>query len=193
MTTVSPHGLICLDDGDYAAVPLMLQANKTTINDTLTAQATALTAYNTPNLYVNTLAANLSSICANCGTPLSDGTLVTTFNNIFRVFPKGWWCMVGSATFQEIGTVNVGSYRRLGVWASITNNFYDITDLYDTVAVATNSGQPDSLNAAGWFYSDGVTAHSCQMVFAHGNTSSNLNVLAGARLTVQYLGTGATL
>jgi hypothetical protein len=92
-----------------------------------------------------------------------------------------------------VGAVNLGSYRRLGVWATFSNNFSDLSALFDTVTVATNSGQPDSLNTAGWFYSDGITARGCQMVFAHGNTSSSLNVLSGARLMIQYLGTGATL
>jgi hypothetical protein len=193
VTTVSPHGLICLDDSDYAAIPLMLQVNKTTINSLLAAQATALTNYNLPELAFSQTTATQGPFAANSGSTLSDGTAVNLITSVGSQFPKGWYSMTATATFQEVGAVTLGSYRRLGCWAAYSNDFSDLTSMFDTVTIATNSGQPDSLNTTGWFYSDGVQNRSCILTFGHGNAGSSLNLLSGARITVEFLGTGVTL
>lgn len=193
MTTVGDRGLICLSDGDYAAIPLMLQANRTTINAELTADAAALTTYANPTIFRQTLGSPQSGIGANSGVQLPDGTAINFVLTSALIYKKGWWDVTGSASYQESGTVTAQSYRRLTIWAKYGSSSSDRRYIYNTIVAATNSGSADSSTTTGWFYSDGVSYMNVILGFGHGNTGSTMTVSAGAQMTIRYLGSGVPL
>lgn len=197
MTSIGDRGLICLDDGDYAALPLMFQNNRGVINAALTSQATLLAGYANATIYRLVLSSNQTGLGANSGITFPDGTACTqilSMSSFSNPFKKGWWEMNTSMSFQEAGAVTNPSYRRTVAWAYITSQqTSDSRFLYEQIQVDTNTASQDCGNVTGWFYSDGVNQMTVSCLFGHGNLASNMTVFAGAVLNVRFLGSGLPL
>lgn len=189
MTVVGDHGLSCLDDSNYAAIALSMQANALAINAAIKTDQAAMTAYG--NRYVRRfVSTSVASGGANSGTTLPDGTgaIQVVLGNL-GVLPQGWYAASGSQTYQEAGAVTAGSYRRSVLLINQGLTQFPPT-LFQATTSATNTASADSMTVNGWFYSDAITLTQVRLMFGHGNTGSSMNVAIGAVLTVRFLSTG---
>jgi hypothetical protein len=186
---VGDHGLICLDGNDYSAVALGMQCNAGAINDSLTDTSATLTAYG--NRYVaRFVSTSTTTGGANSGLGLPDGTgALSVLSPGLGVLPQGWYSASGSMTYQATGAITASSYRRALIMVNFSTSAIP-PSLFQVVTTESGTGTPDSLTVNAWFYSNGVTSTSIQLMFGHGNAASSVTVAVGAVLTLRFLSSG---
>lgn len=207
MSTLTDHGLVCLTDEDYSAVPLAMQADATAVTEATASQSASLTAYNnrpwllaTSTVAVtgaqsltepsyNTSFPGLTVMTQTSGTVQQSG--MASFTSSVPE-PAGWYHVGGFATFQATGAVNTFTRRLLAVqWFHIEN----LTNVYETAiqtCYESNTGG-DAMTVQGMFYADGVNSYTATLYFAHRNSSSTMQVNTGAKLWITYLGSGVNI
>lgn len=204
MTTVFEDGFICLEEGDYAAIPLALQANAALADAALKALDDSIRGYNNRPWAQAITTAN--EIVLNTTTGFIRGQsppglnlsftarTVTTYglSNLptMTIPPSGWYLAGFTATFQATGAVTANSMRTLGLtWSYAINgiNQWDQQAAHDVVE--SNTGG-DSGTVAGLFFADGQRDYTLVPSFNHRNTGSSMQLNAGARYWVTYLGSG---
>lgn len=205
MTTVFDDGLICLDGTDYAAIPLALQSNAAVADAALKAINDSISGYNnrpwaqgvtTGN---NTIAANVDGFIRGESPPglwlqqaantFTSSGLSGSMNNLVLP-PRGWYLAGFTATFQATGAVNVSTTRTLGLtWNYQVNGINQYDQQAAHMVIESNTGG-DAGTVAGMFFADGTRNYTLIASFNHRNTSSSMQVNAGARFWVTYLGSG---
>lgn len=180
--------LDCPDEQNYAAIALQLQETALQAEQCLYDAEVALRAAVNPATIVRTTSIN-QSVAANVKSSIGTISGVTTFANSPRVnvvaistlWEPGVWHVGACITAVASGVVDVESYRQLyiemhkiGTAASIPNKFIAIT-----TETEPNNGQGvDMTNHTTMIIPD--SGWEVQFYFMHGNTSSSVNVNAGA-------------
>jgi hypothetical protein len=199
--------LSCLDDDDYAAIPLSLQSNAVAIDAALTADQASFNAYNN-SPWIQIISTTVSSAYASLNvdytlggqvpgfSAFSGATVNTAFGlspaSLNNVYPAGWWHVGGQATFQATGAVNTFTRRTLGVQLRHVERGISFYDVAIGTCYESNTGG-DGISVSGLFFMDGVHTYFPDLIFAHRNTSSTMTVNAGARMWLTYLGSGVTI
>lgn len=208
MTSIDNHGLTCLDGSDVAAVSLLLQSNAATIDSSLDAIADSLNAYNTRSWAVTTTnAAVTGSSTSNelvsgsfpPGFSLLAGSLSTQSfgmdsppNFLAPILPTGWYLTGGIATFQATGAVTANSRRDLILYWTKTVSGQTVFEYSLNTVYESNTGG-DALTVTGKFFADGISRYSLNLNFAHNNTGSTMQVNAGTKCWIAYIGTGVVV
>jgi len=188
-TSIGTHGLFCLDGSDYAAVALGMQCNAVAIDASLTEANAALAAYG--DRYVaRFVSTSASTGGANSGLLLPDGTAAqSVISQSLGILPQGWYSTAGSLTYQATGAITASSYRRTLIMVNFSTLIIP-PSLFQDITTESGTGTPDSMSVNGWFYSNGVTNTSIQLMFGHGNAASSVTVPVGAVLTIRFLSSG---
>lgn len=207
MTKVFDDGFICLEDTDYAAIPLALQANAALTDTTLKTINNSLVAYNNRPWAQAITTANAVQVNSVDGfirgepppglqlqfTAATATTFGITGFPTMTLPPRGWYLAGFTATFQATGAVTLNSMRTMGLsWAYAINgvNQWDQQAAHDIVESNTAG---DSGTVAGMFFADGLRNYTLIPSFNHRNTGSTMQVNSGARYWVSYLGTGLVI
>ena len=104
--------------------------------------------------------------------------------------PRGWYLAGSTATFQATGAVNVSTTRTMGLTWNYQINGVNQWDQQAAHTIVESNTGGDSGTVAGMFFADGTRNYSLIASFNHHNTSSTMQVNAGARFWVTYIGSG---
>ena len=107
-------------------------------------------------------------------------------------FPTGWWNIGGYCSYQPTGAVTNFSRRLMCIQVSHSIQFNAVYDTIVQTSFESNTS-PDSMTANGTFYLDNAFNYGVLLGFAHRNAGSSVQVNSGARIWLNYLGSGVTI
>jgi hypothetical protein len=207
MTTYTDHGLVCPDDGDYAAIALTMQAD---------AQATDAALLSITNSFNSVYSRPYGLFVTTSGNSVSSGGE--------QEFNEGIWSIQASRGFsaitlggQLLGSVVTVTIGKTG-WYGY-GNYVNLTLVGAATAFSrrssfaraytTESGVPTRLDEARWrtvensvaggefliasggsFYATAGDVVFFTATWSHANAASNVASQAGALFWVTYTGTG---
>lgn len=208
-TPVGNHGLSCLDGADYGAVALSLQANAGEIDDTLTQIQANLNLYNNRGWALSTSTSSFT--LASTAFDFVDQQFLPgsyLFNNAnfsdqsfgmdtlpffsTPILAAGWYMAGCYVTFQATGAVTANSRRNIGLDFTHIVNGVTIHDYAINMVYESNTGG-DAMTVAGFFQANGVSQYNLDANFWHNNTGSTIQVNAGAKIWIAYMGTGVVI
>lgn len=209
MSQLTEHGLVCLDESEYAATALAMQVDAQAINAIANAQSTSLNTYNNrPWLLSTSTVATTGAQSTNefvlgsafPGLTLSlsptSGTVVrsgmSSFVTTGAINPAGWYQVGLFASFQATGAVNTFTRRTLCLQWQYFDGGTAVYDQAIETCYESNTGG-DGMTVSGCFYADGAHKYFPTALFAHRNSSSTMTVNTGAKMWIVYLGSGVTL
>lgn len=210
MKPVGTHGQGCLSGSDYGAVALAMKSNRDAVDATLTTEQAALTGYNNrPWLQVTGTATvtqaqsptewtfgdswNGFTVLTNNTTGSSTFIASGMTNNLAAGnFPTGWWNIGGYCSYQPTGAVTNNTRRLMCIQVSRGVQFDNIEETIVQTSFESNTGT-DSMTVNGMFFLDNVLTYGVVLGFSHRNTGSTIQVNTGARIWMNYLGSGVTV
>lgn len=206
MTTYTDHGLVCLEDDDYAAVALAMQHDAVATEASLDAISDAFdTYYQRPYATAVTTAVNgpVSSggeqVFGLVGWSVTannmPGTIIAS-SSIMRVTASktGWYRAQAYANMVAAGGVTANSRRTLYVRA--TRRVFSAPTLLDQGVwrtADTNTGGEHLIADGNAFYLAVGQTVDVEALWSHANLASNVSVPAGAKLTCFFLGSGVVI
>jgi hypothetical protein len=207
MISVGTHGQGCLTADDYSAVALMMACNRDAVDSSLTVDQTALNGYNNrPWLLATTTgtsAISSTSLDWVPGTAFGIGAVAPGLVALTTVasgvaasltgsFITGWWNIGGFVSYQPTGAVNNFTRRTAAIQVLHSEQSMNFYDTIVQTSVESNTGT-DSMSLDGVFYIDSSFSYAITLNFAHKNTSSTIQINAGGKVWMHYLGSGVTI
>lgn len=209
MNPVGTHGQGCLGDDEYGAVALAMQCNRDAVDAALTADQAALDGYNNRpwlqavSTSTVTQAQTLTEwvpgdvfpgfqVMGASGGATSTITSSGMAASLFTQFTTGWWNIGGYASYQPTGAVTNFSRRVLAVQVGRTVLFNNEYETVLQTAYESNTGT-DSMTCQGMFFLDSQYTYFVNLMFAHRNSGSTVQINTGARIWMNFLGSGVTI
>jgi hypothetical protein len=206
VTTLTDHGLVCLDGADYGAVALALQADALAVEAALDsisdsfdsfylrpvvlAATTTLVAQPSSGEQVFGMgpwAVAYSNFVPAPTTAASSGARIT--------IPRtGWYAYGGYANMIATGAVTALSRRTL--YANATRTISGVGTVLSQVVwrtVDTGTGGEFLTAANGTFYATAGNTVDVQVQFSHTNAASTVGVQIGAKLWCHFIGSGVEI
>ena len=112
-----------------------------------------------------------------------------SFVSTNAVNPAGFYLVGGYVTYQATGAVNSFTRRTLCIQWQYVANLDSVYDQAIQTSYESNTAG-DAMTVQGIFYADGIHKNFPRLLFAHRNTSSTMQVNAGAKMWIQYIGSG---
>jgi hypothetical protein len=207
VSTETPHGLVCLDGEDYAALALAMQADALATEAALTGISDAFDQFLLRPVILATTTAGTAGVASN-GEALSGvGTWSVTYSNFlpapttsaftgvrFTVPRTGSYAYGAYINLVAAGAVTALSRRTVYATASRVVSGV-VTTLSQVVWRTVDTGTAgEFLTAAGGsFYALQGTTVDVQVYESHGNLASGINCPAGSRLWCHFIGSGVEI
>lgn len=208
MTTTTAHGLICLEDGDYAALALAMQGTALATEAALDGISDSLDTFNLrPSVVaITTTTSGPNSTFGESLFALT-GTLALSYNNItptptlvvgairITIPVTGWYAYGSYMNMQAVGAVT--AFSRRTIYATATRVVSGVpTQLSQVVwrTVDNNVAGGEFLDVSGGsFYAAAGTVVDVAAFWSHANAASNVQVNPGARIWCHYIGSGVEI
>lgn len=207
MSTLTDHGLVCLDEEDYGAVALALQADALAVEaaldsvsdsfDTFLARPAVL-ATTTVGVGPTASGGEAFNRVGTWAVSYSDFTPVPTtvpLSGVRITVPRtGWYSYGGFINLVASGAITALSRRTVA--ANATRIVSGVSTLLSQViwrTVDTSTGGEFLTVTGGTFYATAGTVVDVQVLQSHGNLASGINVIAGSRLWCHFIGSGVEI
>lgn len=209
MSTTTEHGLICLEDEDYAALALAMQGTAQAVEAALDAISDGLDTFNLrPSVVALTSTATTAAgSVGEAQFSLSSATSAIDYNNMTPVptivsgglritIPKtGWYAYGAYMNMQAVGAVT--AFSRRTVFAVATRTLSGVTTQLSQVVQRTvdnNVAAGEFIVASGGsFYATVGTTVDVNGLWSHANAASNVQVNPGARTWCYFIGSGVEI
>jgi hypothetical protein len=206
---IGDHGLLCIDDSDYAAYALAMQCNAQATDAALSSASQALTGYtDRPWISVTKTTSTTVDSDDGSGTIGPDGVIgedigtraVGTGGTVRNRFPAGenvpagvW--LVGSTINWTFGALTADSYRQLMVFnvplIAGVGSLSNANQIFRMREYQGEAGATGALTTVGVMDNRDGSAHSFVSFISHANLASDMTVAANNwRLWATYLGSG---
>lgn len=214
MTTVTDHGLVCLDREDYAAIALALEADARAADAAIDGIADSLAVYGRrPFFTAITTVGNgpVSSggevqqswgtwglVASNYAAPLvfNPATPVIGSLALMTLPVTGWWDFGGYGFLVAAGAVTAFSRRTIVASAWTLSTAGSVPLLYESVhwrTGDTNTAGEYLTASGGTFYGRAGDLILLSFSWSHANAASNVSSPAGARFWCHYIGSGVEI
>lgn len=206
MTTVTDHGLVCLDDNDYSAIALAMQADayatEAAIGSVNTSLTTALT-----RPYVN-------AVTTVGQGPLSSGGEILENQGVWAIASTNIPVVTTAAvsgiriTIPRAGVYRYGTYCNLVAAGAVTavsrrtivgRATRRVLGIGNTLSLITwrtwdtNTGGEHLIASGGTFLALAGQTVDVDSFWSHANLASNVSSTAGARIWCIYMGSGVEI
>jgi hypothetical protein len=207
MSTVTDHGLVCLDGEDYAALALALQADALAVEASLSSVQAAFTRFRQRPTVLATTTAGIVAVASGGETPSRVGTWAVSYSN-FTPVPTVVPFSGVRITIPATGLYSYGGYinlvasgavtalSRRTVYANASRVVSGVTTLLSQVVwrtVDTGTGGEFLTVTGGSFYATVGTVVDVQVLESHGNLASGINCPAGSRLWCHFIGSNVEI
>lgn len=207
MTTLTDHGLVCLDGEDYAAVALALQADALAVEASLDAISDAFDGYLTRPTVLATTTAGVGPVASNGEAFSSVGTWAVSYVNFAPVpttaansgirmtVPRtGLYAFGGFINLVASGAITALSRRTVAASASrVVSGVATLLSQVVWRTVDTSTGGEFLTVTGGSFYATAGSVVDVRVLESHGNLASGINCPAGSRLWCHFIGSGVEI
>lgn len=209
MTTTTGHGLICLEDGDYAALALAMQGTAIATEASLDSISDSLDTFNRrPSaVAVTTTIAGPNSSLGETVFTLSSATSVFMYNNMtpsptlvsgairITIPVSGWYAYGAYMNMQATGAVT--AFSRRTIQATATRIVSGVNTQLSRIVwrtVDNNVAGGEFLAVSGGsFQAAAGTTVDVAAFWSHANAASTVQVNPGARTWCHFIGSGVEI
>jgi hypothetical protein len=206
VSTLTDHGLVCLDGEDYSAVALAIQADALAVEAALDAVSDSFDRFLLRPVVLATTTAGVVAVASGGETPNPVGTFAVSYSN-FTPVPvptflgirmttpvTGWYSFGGYINLVASGAITALSRRTIYVNASrVVSGVAVLLSQVVWRTVDTSTGGEFLTACGGSFYARAGTAIDLQVLQSHGNLASGINCPAGSRLWCHFTGSGVEI
>lgn len=208
MTTYTDHGLVCLDDGDYSAIALAMQADALAVDTALDGISDTLDTYlSRPYLLMTTTTGNgplasggeqqfsVGSWSVVSGTiPIGSGTLPGNIAGQMPMPETGWYEYGGFVNLVAAGAITAFSRRTLTMSAYSKPGPVSILQSQIVWRTGDTSTAGEFLTVSGGsFYATAGQLIEVTATWSHANLASNVSSIAGAKAWIHFIGSGVEI
>lgn len=205
MTINTEHGLVCLDDNDYAAIALAIQTDALAVDGALSEISTALdNGYLNPYWMMATTSTAGPFSTTSVEIPIPGFSVAATNQSTsttsapggrrITVPRSGWYGHGGYANMVASGAVTALSDRSL--FARVTLQEPGLSTVVSNVpwrTVETSTGGEFLVSYGGAFHVLAGQTIDVELYFSHGNLASGINIVAPARIWCHFLASGVEI